>query len=64
MTEQREWRNIICNTEDEKYDLLAIIHGVNKDIATEPSGYGEGYYIAFECTSTEYAEIAQRWLWS
>ena len=51
-----------CGTESEKYELLAIIRGVNPDIKFEPSGCGDGYYIAIECTPDEYMEIAKRWL--
>lgn len=51
-----------CDTEGEKYELLAIIRGVNDEIIAEPSGYGDGYYIAIVCTPAEFAEIGRRWL--
>ncbi len=54
--------NATCNTEAEKYDLLAIARAVNPEIRPEPSGYGDGYYIVIECTPDEYSEIARRWL--
>ena len=62
MTRATEKYHATCDTEDEKYDLFAIIRGVNPEIKFEPSGYGDGYYIAIECTPDEYAEIGRRWL--
>ena len=62
MTSATKSYHAICESEDEKYELLAIIRGVNNEIIAEPSGYGNSYYIAIECTPEEYAEIAHRWL--
>ena len=61
----REFENrhsAICKDEAEKYDLMAIIRGVNSDIQVEPSGCGDNYYLAFECTDDEYDEICRRWI--
>lgn len=56
-------RSAICKDETEKYDLMAIIRGVNSDIPIEPSGLSDGhYYLAFECTNEEYDEICRRWI--
>lgn len=59
MTEMKQKYHVVCDTESEKYDFLAILRGLN--VIGEPSGYGDGYYIAFECEPEVAEEAVRRW---